>query len=100
MVLVDRFNLLCVHQIKTLLDAIKTPFDAINASCLACDLRLEMTNLSHDMPQCGFERGDARLELCHISFKLIDNTPNVPEMLKDDIVRLVSHNANLARSAQ
>ena len=71
-----------VCHIQTLLDPIEATFDSIDTSCLTRDLRLEMANLGHDMPHCGLERGDPRLELRHIGFSLIDDTPNVPEMLK------------------
>jgi hypothetical protein len=44
-----------------------------------------------------FEDRDPAFDIGEIELKSIDNPPDIPQVLKDDIVRLVSHNANLIR---
>ena len=78
-----------------MLDAVETSFDPVDSPRLACDLRLKMADLSHHMPHRGFERSDTRLELSYVRFNLIHHPSDVPQVLKDNVARLVSHTANL-----
>jgi len=95
----------CVNQteaffdiIEAFFDAIEVPFDPVDAASLACDLRLQMPDLNHDMSHRGLKRGNTRLNLDHFGFKLVDAAPYMPQMFKDDIVGLVSHDVTLANS--
>src|SRR5215468_10664099 len=92
-----------VNWIQTLLNSVKTDFDLIDAPSLTCDLRLQMADLGHDMSHRRLERGDARFYLHSLSFQLVDDAfqlvddaPDVPQMLKHDVVWFVSHKCSLA----
>ena len=90
----------CVNEIElffdaveTAIDLVKTPVHAVETPGLARDLNLEMADLRHDMPHRGLKPEYARLEVRNIGLQLVDlghklveSTPHMPQMLKNDIV--------------
>ena len=87
-----------MSQIEALFDTVETPLDSIDASGLACDLRLKVADLSHDVSHRGLERGDARLEFCNVSFDFVDNAPDVAQMFENDIIGSFRHDVSLTNS--
>jgi hypothetical protein len=89
---------LCVNEIQTLLNSVKTDFDLIDASSLSCDLSLQMADLGHHVPHRGLERGDAGFYLCGLSLELVDNTRDVPQVLKNNVVGFICHKSQSSQS--
>src|SRR5215208_2368648 len=85
-----------MSHIKSSLDGVETLLDPVDPPRLTRNLRLEMPNLSHDVAHCGLERGYSRFDLDHLTFDLVDRTPDVPKVLHDDVVWFISHGINLA----
>jgi hypothetical protein len=87
-----------VNEVQTLLNSVKTDFDLIDASSLTCDLSPQMADRGHHVPYRGFERGDAGFYLCGLSLELVDNTPDVPPVLKNNVVGFICHKSQSSQS--
>jgi hypothetical protein len=91
--------------VKAALDLVETSIHSVEAPSLACDLHLQMPDLRHDVSHRGLKSEYARLEVRNIglelvglSRKLVDNTPDVAQVLENNIVRFIGHDVTLTNS--
>ena len=57
-----------------------------------------MTELRYGAVHHFVDRGNLRVEALDVSFKLVDDAPDVAQMLKNDVVGFVGHDISLANS--
>ncbi len=86
-----------MREVEPLFDAAKAFFDTIDVASLAGNLRLQMTDLSHDVAHRAFKSRDPTFHHAHIGLQSIDDPADVSNVLKHEIFSLLCHAAILSR---
>ena len=87
------------QELRSGIDKIEAPFDTAKSLVKSVHSLVHGAHKSQNLSLHLFKRRYPAFDIGEIELNPIDSPPDVPQMLKDDIVRLVSHIPNLVRQA-